>query len=78
MSILGKPAGMLKNIGGGVEDLFYEVLCLWLYDDITVIMIVIVIVIAVLNKVMDTDRGECGKGDWLIDLIDSWIDGFMV
>lgn len=29
MSILGKPAGMLKNIGGGVQDLFYEVFCLW-------------------------------------------------
>jgi hypothetical protein len=27
MSILGKPAGMLKNIGGGVQDLFYEVFC---------------------------------------------------
>jgi len=26
MSILGKPAGMLKNIGGGVQDLFYEVI----------------------------------------------------
>lgn len=26
MSILGKPAGLLKNIGEGAEDFFYEVL----------------------------------------------------
>jgi hypothetical protein len=25
LSLLGKPAGLYKNIGGGVQDFFYEV-----------------------------------------------------
>ncbi|RYH32246.1 hypothetical protein EON65_00935 [archaeon] len=34
LSILGKPAGLYKNIGGGVQDFFYEVTfaCLMLFN----------------------------------------------